>query len=368
MASNITLEHAVTLFLGEYKATTARSFQQELKVMVPMLGGSRKLASIKPEHVLEYVNINILQRKYAPATKRKHIKTIKVFFNWCVKTGLLRTSPAQGVRNIRLPRAISREKAMTDTELAALVDELRYKTIPRDLALVLFLADTGCRRGGASGLRVEHLDLQNRRAVVTEKGDQERVVFFGEQCADALTRWLAYRRKRGHVEGGYLFSRDLEPIKPEAISLIIRRACRRAGIRVLSSHSLRHRKGHQFADSRIAPSIAATVLGHSDTAITVAHYYPSDLESARRAVSELETRVPDRPTQARTGGKILAFPGAQVTDVPDGFKECRNGDQCVNPKGQLLPSTAEYFYRRPDNGRLHNTCKACMHAARNKEG
>ena len=78
-------------------------------------------------------------------------------------------------------------------------------------------------------------------------------------------------------------------MKPENVSLIIRRAAQLAGVRVLSSHSLRHRKGHQLADSRIAPSIAATVLGHSDVVITLQHYYPADWESAEQAMRELMT-------------------------------------------------------------------------------
>lgn len=46
--------------------------------------------------------------------------------------------------------------------------------------------------------------------------------------------------------------------------------------------------------------------------------------------------------------------------VPEGYKRCSRGDQCVHPDGPILPATVEYFSR--DAGRasgLHPPCKTC---------
>ncbi len=281
------LQKAITLFLGEHKPTTQQAYTTPLQMMRDWIGPARELADIKPALLIEYVQVKLDQQGYSPATRQKHIKSIKTFFNRMVALEELAQSPAKAVKGKKLYGAIDRSKAMTDDELGALLNAVRYK--PRDYALLMFLADTGCRRGGAAGLRQQDLDFKNLEAEVTEKGDKPRKVTFGEACADALVKWFAYRDEHYVRRGTYIFSRDGLPIQAETLSIIIRRAAQVAGVRVLSSHSLRHRKGHQFADARIAPSIAATALGHSDPIVTMTYYYPRDWESAKRALQELVT-------------------------------------------------------------------------------
>lgn len=288
------LSAAIDLFIGQYdNPATQKAFRHSLIRMRDWLGPSRHVSDIEPSLVLEYFQKVVMQGGYAAATVQKHVKAIKTFFNWAVRVELVVRSPAAVIKGKKLPRAVDRSKAMSDDELSRLIEAVRFK--PRDFALILFLADTGCRRGGAAGLRMEDVDWKERTATVTEKGDKSRKVVFGEDCYAALVKWLAYRNSRRRIVDVYLFSFDGKPIRPEAISLVIRRAARAAGVRVLSSHSLRHRKGHMLADARVAPSIAATALGHSDPMITLTYYYPADWASARQALEGLVTKVSDLP-------------------------------------------------------------------------
>lgn len=283
------LQKAVTLFLGGYGPSTCQAYAGPLSHMRDWIGPTRLVGEITPAVLVEYFQNRVASRELSPATVQKHAKTIKTFFNWCVRLELIQRSPAFAIRARRPPRAISREKAMRDDELAAILGFLRHKFSPRDYALVLFLADTGCRRSGAANLRWQDMDLTTLTATVTEKGGNPRKVAFSEDCAKAIGKWLFFRSAKFRIRGTYIFSLNGLPMNPENVSLIIRRACKRAGVRVLSAHSLRHRKGHQFADARIAPSIAATALGHSDPLITVTYYYPSDWETAEAALRELMT-------------------------------------------------------------------------------
>lgn len=287
------LRKAIELFLGEYKASTRHSYHYPMQSMSDWLGPARPITDIKPEMLIEYFQW-VRQKDYAPATVRKHLKTIKTFWNWCVRVfDEIERSPARSLRSVKVPTAVDRSKAMQNDELAAVLDAVRYK--PRDYALILFLADTGCRRGGAVGLRLEDINWENNRAKVTEKGERERLVEFGDKCAAALIKWLAVRSKSYAISGEklrdgtvcvYVFSRHGEAMKAENVSLIIRRACKAAGIRVLSSHSLRHRKGHELADARVNPTIAATALGHASVHTYLEHYAPHDQETALRTLRE----------------------------------------------------------------------------------
>lgn len=277
--SALTLDQAVTLFLGDYdNPGTLKAYRSALAPMIAALGSSRLIDDITAVELVEYAQ-QLQQSHLAAATQRKHIKSIKAFFSRMIQLDVIGVNPAAAIKAKRLPTYVSRDKAMTDDELSRVLDYAKWK--PREYALVLFLADTGCRAAGAAGLRLVDLDLDAMTALVTEKGSKSRYVAFGATCAAALQQWLT---SRPDGAGAYVFSRSASALTPYTVGEIIRRLCLKVGIRSLGSHSLRHRKAHQLADNRVAASVAATALGHSSPTITLQYYYPADWDSAQKAL------------------------------------------------------------------------------------
>lgn len=275
------LSHALHLFLNEYQnPNTKRIYNQCLQPLVASLGDEIRLEDIKAIQIVGYRQ-ELMKRDVSTAYKNKHLKSVKTFFNWCVKVELIEKSPAAGIAIKEGKQAIPKDRAMHDGELERVLAFAQWK--PRDHALISFLADTGCRAGGAAGLRVEDLNFEAMNAVVIEKGSKSRIVWYGPRTATAIKLWL----KKRNAIGGYVFSADGHQLVSAVISQIVRRACKAVGVRSLGSHSLRHRKGHQMADAGIAVSTAAQVLGHESVIVTMKHYYPHDLERAAKAAFEL---------------------------------------------------------------------------------
>jgi integrase len=285
------LNNAINLFLNQYKPSTQEGFRYPLRFLADFIGPARPITAIRPEHLIEYAN-TLNDRDYAPATVRKHVKCLRTFFNWLVKIEAINKSPAAAIRMASVPSGIDRDKAMTDAELNRILEYTRHKSSPRDHALILFLADTGCRAGGAAHLKVEDLDLDNLRAIVLEKGEKTRPVAYGDDCARAIRIWLL---KRPTSAGRYVFSRTQKALDSKTVSSIVRRACIRVGVRSLGSHSLRHRKGHQLADAHVSASVAAQALGHSDPVITLRHYYPDDWQRAEAELKKLAVAREEKP-------------------------------------------------------------------------
>lgn len=284
------LKKAVSRFQEGQKETTRKSYEYPFRYFVAWMGEAKRVDIIKTADVLDYYHESLSKRGYAHSTLNKHIKTIKTFFNWLVDTEVIERSPARVLKVKRLPMYVDRDKAMTDEELTTLLDHILYHPRKdrlhryRDYALVSFLADTGCRIGGAAGLQMKHLNLETRRARVTEKGEKSRPVRFGPETSAALARYLLIRPLSA---GEYVFSTTQKPLIADNISLMIRRQCKQCGIRVLSGHSLRHRKGHQLADNHVAPTVAAAALGHADPVTWMQHYSPGDWATAEKELDKL---------------------------------------------------------------------------------
>lgn len=278
------LQRAVTLFLGEQIPSTRRSYHYVLKAMLNYIGHTRDLESIKSDDLIEHMQkIRARPEIKSPATVNKHVKTIRTFFNWCVKSNLMKPpSPGDALKRQRQSKFVERDKAMSDYLYEQLLEYARWT--PRYLALILFLGDTGCRIGGAAGLQWSDIDFEHRIATVTEKGEKSRKVFFGLECSKALLRW---RQQVTFKRGDYVFQKDGSRMKNDSLGQLFEKCCQRAQIGQWGPHSLRHRKGHQFADAKVAPTIAAQALGHASPTTTLESYYPHDWDRVQKEMEKL---------------------------------------------------------------------------------
>lgn len=324
------LDKAVSLFLGEHKPTTRKAYACALIPLREFIGPQRLIGDIKPVDLIAFLQTEVRREKrpryrqqptpgemLSAASQRKLIRTVKIFFNWCTRVELIRQE-ANPARNLTVDREHfdpNDDKAMTDAEMAALVAYVREKTIPRDFALVLFLSDSGCRAGGAAGLRLRDIFWEDLLCRVIEKGEKPRFAAFGAAAAQAMAGWLLYRSehyplKAPSLPDAYVFSRDGRFLSPALLSQAVRRACLAIGIRSLGAHSIRHRKGRQLVNNGVPLTVAATALGN--TPEVMARYYATrDWASAEKALRGLmHGATPDESYEMLKTWKVRRAPGA----------------------------------------------------------
>lgn len=140
-------------------------------------------------------------------------------------------------------------------------DKLTAKT------LVIFLANTGLRASECCKLKLEDVDLENRRIYVKlGKGNKNRIVGINSDTFEIL---LEYLRARIKYHSEYFFVNRLEqPFEAKALSKKISKLSQRANLKNISAHSLRRSfvtinagKGKPLNHLRIA-------CGHSDISTT----------------------------------------------------------------------------------------------------
>lgn len=290
------LNQALELFLlADRAAQTRDTYRKFLVRFVGAIGPERPLDLITPQDIDAYIlDMREQNTKYAehgrrppineplsPVTIYKRIRMIKTFFKWCVDRDLLDLSPVGHTKNPRPRRPLGQGKACTDDELELILAAARFK--PRDRALVLLLAESGCRAGEAAGLRLRDLEISELSAIIEGKGSRRRRIFYTEQTAAAISVWIDQRPEGEH---DYVFTstRGHGRLTARAVSEIIRRLCKVAGLsRQLGAHSPRHRVGLTFARNRVAPKITQHYLGHGDIHTTLEYYQDVDEDDVRAA-------------------------------------------------------------------------------------
>ncbi|MEO5364635.1 MAG: tyrosine recombinase XerC [Magnetococcus sp. DMHC-8] len=138
--------------------------------------------------------------KAARATLQRRIAAVRAWFRFLETAGQIDHNPAKWVATprlgLRLPRAPSEEETARLLECPPPVREEHPQpdwVLARDKAILELLYGSGLRIGELCQMNRLDLNLTSREARVLGKGDKERVVPIGGQCAAAITDYLQQR-------------------------------------------------------------------------------------------------------------------------------------------------------------------------------
>ena len=216
---------------------------------------------------------SLLVRKLSPNTVRGAAMTAKVFFRWCVREELLERSPAD---RLELPTIGKREPdVLTTNDLLTLINDVtrNSKHPARDTALLCFWSESGCRIGEIETLNVGDLQLSEKYAVVTGKGNKQRWVFFGEASQQSLAEWLTVRS----TGAGNLFR-----LTKSGIVQVLARMKKRTGIKV-HPHKLRRSAATLRAARGMSARAMQDAFGWEQ--LSTAQKYVAAYETMRQAHS-----------------------------------------------------------------------------------
>jgi integrase len=246
--------------------------------------GDRRLTYIDTELVEQFKRVR--RRDVGPTAINNELRILRTVLNYANATNY----PAGNPKIVRLkqrgnPRA---EVWLTAPELERLFAEAR-KEPGHLMRLLVFLANTGCRKGEAIACEWSWIDFdagmiripstkywQPKNGLPREipMSDACRVILVGER---AHPRWVFPRtRDRKGSEGRYTeFPRD-------AFEAARARAKLKGGL-----HRLRHTFAAHFLQAVPDLFLLAQVLGHSHARVTelYAHLLPDHLARARNAVN-----------------------------------------------------------------------------------
>ncbi|MDA0269894.1 MAG: tyrosine recombinase XerC [Chloroflexi bacterium] len=213
---------------------------------------------------------SLRSRDLAEGSVKRIATTIRGFYGWLDREGVtLKNRPGDSLLRLRYPKQTKRLPKFLD---ASEVDDL--VSAPdgdgpgalRDRALLELLYGAGLRVSEASNMDVRDVDLANRQARVTGKGDKTRICLFGEPARDALRAYV--EDGRSHLASGaqaaLFLNRSGGRLSARSIQTIVRNAGMQAGIRQpVYPHLLRHSFATHLIEGNADLRIVQHLLGHS---------------------------------------------------------------------------------------------------------
>lgn len=208
----------------------------------------------------------------APASMARKIATLRTFFQYCMKKGLVDSNPAREVATPKIPKRLP--NFLTVDEVFTLIKATSDDGAAgaRDKAIVETLYATGLRVSELVGLNVEDIDLKENLVRVLGKGKKERIVPIGEKAKKSVVRYLGMRSAlTGDTdsEKGLYLNRQGGRLSARSVERLIRKYIKRSGLqKTVTPHVLRHTFATHLMGAGADMRGIQELLGHTSLSTT----------------------------------------------------------------------------------------------------
>jgi integrase/recombinase XerC len=259
---------------------------------------------------LDYLSLYINEKdtKYSNSAlgKQRKLSSIRSFFLFLHKRGHLSNNvstlvdmPKRQEKPI-LRLEIDEVARMLDlAESGAALSEKQKKyhkhTGLRDLAILTLFLGTGIRVSECVGLDIEDIDFSLNGFLVTRKGGNQAILYFPEEVADVLKRYMEFRAEQqtlpGHENALFLSLQNRRMTVRAVEKMVKKYALQAAPLKKrISPHKLRSTFGTNLYRETGDIYLVADVLGHADINTTRRHYAAMDDDRRRMAAQKITLR------------------------------------------------------------------------------
>jgi len=216
-------------------------------------------------------------RKLAIASILRHVACLKMFYRFACARKLARENPTELLEPPhqwkKLPDVLGRDQM---TALLGAVPD-GHRLALRDRAILELFYACGLRASELAELTLADLHFDLGIIRVVGKGNKERIIPIGGPAIAAMEQYLhelrpalaavKTTRAKAHASRAFL-SRSGGPVTRIVLWQLVRRMARRAGIRAIHPHTLRHTFATHLLSGGADLRVVQELLGHSNVATT----------------------------------------------------------------------------------------------------
>ena len=266
---------AFILYLHNMKKTsdnTELSYKRDLyKVQVYMEDrGISGVEKITKEDLSGYVK-NLEEQKFAAATISRNIASIKAFYHYLYKEGIVSEDISEDLKAPKIEKKIP--EILTMDEVIRLLNQPKGDSPKeiRDKAMLELLYATGIRVSELITLKVSDVNLQ-MGYIVCRDSNKERMIPFGREAKTALLKYMDKIRDVmiGNSDSEILFSNcSGQPMSRQGFWKLIKYYAKKADIQSdITPHTLRHSFAAHLVENGADLRSVQEMLGHSDISTT----------------------------------------------------------------------------------------------------
>lgn len=213
------------------------------------------------------------RRGQSPASIQRLLSSIRNFFRFLIKEGIVENNPALGVNAPKKARSLPR--ALDIEQVNHLLDTTGGDDLAiRDHAMFELFYSSGLRLSELVGLSLGDLDLASGTGRVLGKGNKQREVPVGSKAVAAVKKWMKLRQDwlrelKRPDENAIFISKRGERLSVRTVQLRLDQMAIKAGLpQHVHPHMLRHSFASHMLESSGDLRAVQELLGHADISTT----------------------------------------------------------------------------------------------------
>jgi len=211
------------------------------------------------------------------------VAAVRSFLRFCRVEGVVEADLSGAALTVTGRRVSLLPKGVSASDGQALLRSCDRRTAMgrRDHAVLQVLLRLGLRAGEVAALRLDDIDWRAGEIVVHGKGRRDERLPLPADVGEAVAGYL--QRGRPAVAGREVFVTVIAPwsgLTRGSVSLVVRRACARAGIAPIGAHRLRHGLACAMVRAEVPLAEIGQVLRHRSPVVT-AVYARVDVDQLR---------------------------------------------------------------------------------------
>lgn len=272
--------------------------RDRLKPLLPFFGDIA-ISRIGRSQVRQYRQARHQSKTLTETTLNRDIECLRHLLYWALDEGFLAVNPLARIQLARIRRKKKPVLSLEEEKLLLQAASLHLQQI------IVAAVDAGLRRGEILRQRWEDVDFTRRLLYVSHSKTPE-----GEAREIPFTNRLFSLLSELRQESGLIFTYKGKPI--HKIKTAWKAAIRRAGIRYIQFHYLRHTFNTRLLELGVTREVRMALLGHTfgDTHESYEHV---ELPLKREAIRKLDAWLtPQAPALGESNGSRTVQP-----DSPD---------------------------------------------------
>jgi integrase/recombinase XerC len=266
-----------------YSDHTVKNYQVDLEHFLGFLSSKQESAGKKeaaPE--LESIDFQVIREylgrlygRYKRTTIARKLSTIRSFFYYLERKGLVQSNPAADISSPKQGRYIPTHLPV-DEMFRLLEGPDRAKPLGlRDLAILEVLYSCGIRVSELSGLNLSSIEMEQRLVKVVGKGNKERIVPIGRKALGAIEGYieatlpLRSKDQRELQDAPLFINFRGGRLTTRSIGRIVKKYASQCGlVTEITPHSLRHTFATHLLDGGADLRSVQELLGHASLSTT----------------------------------------------------------------------------------------------------
>jgi integrase/recombinase XerC len=268
----------ITAFLDHLRnernasAHTIRCYEDDLMQFCQFLAETRRAEadpSAADARWLRRYSAWLNGRGYAASTVARRLASLRSFYRYQRRQGVVTADPSGGLRNPKQPRRLPRLLRVED--VIRLLDGIPTGEAlgVRDRAMFETLYGGGLRVSELVGLDLDDLDLEQELVRVRGKGRRERLCPVGRMAASWLARWVALRQPKDPKGPAVFLNRFGTRLTTRSVGRLLETYLAGLGLDLgASPHTLRHSFATHLLDRGADLRSVQELLGHRSLTTT----------------------------------------------------------------------------------------------------